>query len=177
MRGMAGLEAAITSGMGHLTSFVGSETIPAIDAVEEYYNANAEKEIIAMTVPASEHSVMCAYGKEDEIQTFKRFITEIYVDGFCSIVSDTWDLWQVITDYLPRLKDIIMNRDGRLVIRPDSGNPVDIICGIKPEDIVELNGKEYHIPGVMKDAQYSESIQEAILTYPDDPVYKAMEVS
>lgn len=177
MRGMAGLEAAITSGMGHLTSFVGSETIPAIDAVEEYYNANAEKEVIAMTVPASEHSVMCAGGKEDEIQTFKRFITEIYVDGFCSIVSDTWDLWQVITDYLPCLKDIIMNRDGRLVIRPDSGNPVDIICGIKPEDIVELNGKEYHIPGVMKDAQYSESIQEAILTYPDDPVYKAMEVS
>jgi nicotinamide phosphoribosyltransferase len=60
MRGMAGLEASITSGMGHLTSFVGSETIPAIDAVEEYYNIDAEKELIAATVPATEHSVACA---------------------------------------------------------------------------------------------------------------------
>lgn len=177
MRGMAGLEAAITSGMGHLTSFVGSETIPAIEAVEEYYNADAEKEIIAMTVPASEHSVMCAGKKNGEFDTFKRFITEIYPTGFCSIVSDTWDLWQVVTDYLPRLKDIVMNRDGRLVIRPDSGNPVDIICGVNHNDIVEIKGKEYYIPGVMKDAQYSEMIQDAISSYPDDPVYKAMEVT
>lgn len=177
MRGMAGMEAAITSGMGHLTSFVGSETLPAIGAVEEYYNMDAEKGIIAMTVPASEHSVMCAGGKEDEFGTFKRFITEIYPSGFVSVVSDTWDLWQVITDYLPRLKDTIMQRDGRLVIRPDSGNPVDIICGINPEDIDEINGKEYHIPGIMRDAQLSETIQKAILTHPDDPAYKAMTVS
>ena len=60
MRGMAGLEAAVTSGMGHLTSFVGSETIPAIAACEEYYGIDAEKELIAATVPATEHSVMCA---------------------------------------------------------------------------------------------------------------------
>lgn len=144
MRGMAGLEAAITSGMGHLTSFVGSETLPAIEAVEKYYNANAEKEIIAMTVPASEHSVMCAGGKEDEFETFKRFITEIYPSGFCSIVSDTWDLWKVITDYLPRLKDTIMARDGRLVIRPDSGNPVDIICGLPQSDIDDMSFEEIY---------------------------------
>lgn len=134
MRGMAGLEASITSGMGHLTSFVGSETLPAIDAVEQYYNADAEKELIAMTVPASEHSVMCAGGKDDEFETFKRFITELYPKGFVSIVSDTWDLWQVVTDFVPRLKEKILSRDGRLVIRPDSGDPVHIICGYKPED-------------------------------------------
>lgn len=129
MRGMAGLEASITSGMGHLTSFVGSESIPAIGAVEEYYNMDAEKELIAATVPASEHSVMCAGGKEDEFLTFKRFITELYPKGFVSIVSDTWDLWQVVTDFIPRLKNEIMAREGRIVIRPDSGDPVDIICG------------------------------------------------
>lgn len=138
MRGMAGMEAAITSGMGHLTSFVGSETLPAIGAIEEYYNMDAEKGIIAMTVPASEHSVMCAGGKDDEFETFKRFITEIYPSGFCSIVSDTWDLWQVVTDYLPRLKDSIITRDGRLVVRPDSGNPVHIICGYTQSDFENL---------------------------------------
>lgn len=134
MRGMAGLEASITSGMGHLTSFFGSETIPAINAIEEYYNADTEKELIAATVPASEHSVMCAGGMEDEFGTFKRFITELYPKGFVSIVSDTWDLWKVVTDYVPRLKDEILARDGRLVIRPDSGNPVHIICGYRVSD-------------------------------------------
>ena len=149
MRGMAGLEASITSGMAHLTSFFGSETIPAINAAEEYYNANAEKELIAATVPASEHSVACANGIDNEFNMFKRFITELYPKGFVSIVSDTWDLWKVVTDYVPRLKDEILARDGRLVIRPDSGNPVHIIAGYKKSDfenfqeVTELPIEEY----------------------------------
>lgn len=142
MRGMAGLEASITSGMGHLTSFVGSETIPAINAVEEYYGMDAETELIAATVPASEHSVMCAGSQEGEFDTFRRFITELYPKGFVSIVSDTWDLWQVVTDFIPRLKDEILARDGRVVIRPDSGNPVDIICGFPHDDINEMSFQE-----------------------------------
>ena len=135
MRGMAGLEASITSGMGHLTSFIGSETIPAIDAIEEYYNTDAEKELIASTVPATEHSVMCAGGIDDEFGTFKRLITETYPKGYVSIVSDTWDLFKVVTDYIPRLKQEILARDGRLVIRPDSGNPVNIICGYTTDEL------------------------------------------
>ena len=91
-----------------MTSFCGSETIPAIAALEEYYNTDAEGELIAATIPATEHSVMCAGGKEDEFETFKRLITEVYPSGFVSIVSDTWDYWKVITDYLPRLKDEIL---------------------------------------------------------------------
>lgn len=131
MRGMAGVEAAIMSGMGHMPSFCGSETIPAIAGLEEYYNADADKELIAATIPATEHSVMCAGGKEDELETFRRLITEIYPTGFVSIVSDTWDFWKVMTEYLPKLKDEILARDGRLVIRPDSGDPVHIIAGYK----------------------------------------------
>lgn len=176
MRGMAGLEASITSGMGHLTSFVGSETLPAIGAIEDYYNADAEKELIAMTVPASEHSVMCAGGKEDEFETFKRFITELYPKGFVSIVSDTWDLWQVVTDFVPRLKSEILARDGRLVIRPDSGDPVDIICGVNENDCVKIGDKEYHIKGIWDDAQFSDDIQRAILENPNAPEYKRLEV-
>lgn len=131
MRGMAGIEAAIVSGMAHMTSFCGSETIPAIRAVEEYYNADSSKELVAATVPATEHSVMCAGGKEDELETFRRLICEIYPKGIVSIVSDTWDFWQVVEDFLPKLKKEIMARDGRVVIRPDSGDPVDIICGLR----------------------------------------------
>jgi len=127
MRGMAGMDAAVLSGMGHLFSFTGSETIPAIEAAEEYYSK--DDNLIAATIPATEHSVMCAGSKDSEFDTFRRLITETYPKGFVSIVSDTWDYWKVITEYLPALKSEIMARDGRFVVRPDSGDPVDIICG------------------------------------------------
>lgn len=144
MRGMAGIEAAIMSGMAHMTSFCGSETIPAIRALKEYYNADSSKELVAATVPATEHSVMCASGKEDEIETFRRLICNVYPKGFVSIVSDTWDFWQVIEDFLPKLKKEIMTRDGRVVIRPDSGDPVDIICGLRTNPHFHTRIKEGH---------------------------------
>lgn len=128
-RGMSSLESAVLSGMGHLLSFTGTDTIPAISALEEYYNANADNELIGGSVAATEHSVMCAGSKDGEIQTFKRLITEVYPNGIVSIVSDTWDLWKVCTDYLSELKGIVLSRNGKVVIRPDSGDPVLIICG------------------------------------------------
>lgn len=129
MRGMFGLEAAALSGAGHLLSFTGTDTVPAIDLLEDFYGADAEKEMVGGSVPATEHSVMCMGTPEGEFETFKRLVTEVYPKGVVSIVSDTWDLWTVLTDYLPRLKDVILAREGKVVIRPDSGDPVDILCG------------------------------------------------
>lgn len=129
MRGMAGIEAALISGMGHLTSFTGTDTIPAIEMLERYYGAESDNELIGGSVSATEHSVMCMGTIEDEIGTFRRLICEVYPKGIVSIVSDTWDLWKVLTNYLPELKNEILGRDGKVVIRPDSGDPVDIICG------------------------------------------------
>lgn len=128
-RGMSSLESAVSSGMGHLLSFTGTDTIPAIDALEQYYGADCDSELIGGSVPATEHSVMCAGQQGSELETFRRLITEVYPSGIVSIVSDTWDLWKVCTEYLPALKSEILARDGKVVIRPDSGDPVDIICG------------------------------------------------
>ncbi|MFT3705964.1 MAG: nicotinate phosphoribosyltransferase [Agriterribacter sp.] len=130
-RGMSGIEDAVMSGAGHLLSFTGTDTIPAIDFLEKYYNADCEKELIGGSVPATEHSVMCMGTQTEEIQTFKRLINEVYPAGIVSIVSDTWDFWQVITEFLPALKKDILARDGKVVIRPDSGDPVKIIIGDK----------------------------------------------
>lgn len=129
MRGMGGIEASITSGSGHLLSFTGTDTIPTLQFLETYYNANSDTELIGGSVAATEHSVMCMGTTEGEFETFKRLITDIYPKGIVSIVSDTWDLWKVLTEYLPALKDEITNREGKVVIRPDSGDPVDIISG------------------------------------------------
>jgi len=128
MRGMFGLEAAMMSGAAHLTSFTGTDTIPAIDFLEKFYGVNAENYLIGGSVPATEHSVMCLGGQETELETFKRLL-ELYPKGILSVVSDTWDFFAVLTDLLPQIKDQIMARDGKLVIRPDSGDPVKIICG------------------------------------------------
>jgi len=129
MRGMSGIEAGTTSAAAHLLSFTGTDTIPAIDFLEKYYNANADDELIGGSVSATEHSVMCMGTTEGELETFRRLICEVYPKGIVSIVSDTWDLWKVLTEYLPALKNEIINRSGKVVIRPDSGDPVDIICG------------------------------------------------
>ncbi len=128
-RGLPGPEAAMISGAAHLLSFTGTDTIPAIDFLERYYQADSDKELIGGSVPATEHSVMCMGGLEDEIGTFDRLITDVYPTGIVSVVSDTWDFWKVLTEYMPKLKDKIMERDGKLVIRPDSGDPVDIVVG------------------------------------------------
>lgn len=125
MRGMGGLESALASGMGHAAVFLGSDTLPVITSMRKYYDAEG---FVVGSVNATEHSVMCAGTKADEIGTFKNLM-ETYPTGILSVVSDTWDLWKVLTDYLPKLKQDVLDRDGKLVIRPDSGDPVDIICG------------------------------------------------
>lgn len=128
-RGMSGINDAVMSGAAHLTSFWGTDTVPAIDFLEDYYNADSDKEMIGCSVPATEHSVMCMGSKESEIATFLRLISELYPKGIVSIVSDTWDFWKVITEYALEMKNIIKARDGKVVFRPDSGDPVKIICG------------------------------------------------
>lgn len=122
-RGMAGDDAAAVIGCGHLSQFKGSDTIPAIMNMEYYY-----EETTGFSVPATEHSVMCAGGSDSELFTYARII-DLYPTGIVSIVSDTWDYFNVLKNTLPQLKDKIMARDGKVVIRPDSGDPVKIICG------------------------------------------------
>lgn len=128
-RGMSSIQDAAISGAGHLTSFCGTDTVPAIDLLEDYYDADAEKEILGCSVPATEHSVMCMGMEHGELASFKRLITELYPKGIVSIVSDTWDFWRVVTEYIVALKNEILGRDGKVVIRPDSGDPVKIIVG------------------------------------------------
>jgi nicotinamide phosphoribosyltransferase len=67
--------------------------------------------------------------KEGELQTFRRLINNLYPSGIVSIVSDTWDFWKVVTEYMFELKSEIVKRDGKVVIRPDSGDPVKIVIG------------------------------------------------
>lgn len=125
-RGKDSIEAGELNQMGHLLYFNGTDTLPALFAARNHY---ADFNIADYgSVPAAEHSVMCAGGEDSELETFERLI-DFYKTGIVSIVSDTWNFWEVLTETLPTLKSKIMKRDGKVVIRPDSGDPVDIICG------------------------------------------------
>jgi nicotinamide phosphoribosyltransferase len=125
-RGLMGLDAAVLSGMGHLLSFNGTDTVPAILGAKKYYKAKLNA---GGSVNATEHSVMCEGGKENEDATYDRLLFKVHPKGIVSIVSDTWSLWRVLTEYLPSRRDRILARDGKLVIRPDSGDPVKILTG------------------------------------------------
>ena len=121
----------LSSGLGHASSFLGSDTIICIPGARYFYN-EPEDQVSIYSVNASEHSVsttkIFTVGEQQMIADW----LEEFPKGILSIVSDTFDLWKLITEYLPANKEAIMARDGKLVIRPDSGNPVDIICGYDP---------------------------------------------
>lgn len=140
----------VSSGLGHATSFKGSDTLAVIPAARYFYGVG-ENEMPIFSVNASEHSVsttkIFTVGEQQMIADWLK----IFPKGILSIVSDTFDLWRLITEYLPANKEAIMARDGKLVIRPDSGDPVDIICGTvkvvttlndTPSDVI-YNGEYY----------------------------------
>ena len=131
----------LSSGLGHATSFRGSDTIVCIPAARYFYN-EPENDVCINSVNASEHSVSTTkIFTVGEQQMIADWLTE-FPTGILSIVSDTFDLWKLITEYLPANKEQIMSRDGKLVIRPDSGDPVDIICG-KPDESGVFNEQDY----------------------------------
>lgn len=143
MRGMSGVCDSALNGVSHLMLFLGTDTIPAINSAELYYNAIDS--FVGGSVPATEHSVMCAGGQDGEVETFRRLLKK-YPTGVVSIVSDTWDFWNIVTNTAKELKDEIMNRQpnavglAKTVFRPDSGDPVEILCG---EEVMTAKSLEH----------------------------------
>ena len=100
-RGMSGMEDSIKTGLGHLVYFQGSDSIHSALLVKQLYGSS---DLVACSVPATEHSVMClGSSNETETETFKRLIKQ-YNKGIVSIVSDTWDFWDTITKKALELK-------------------------------------------------------------------------
>lgn len=130
MRGMMGDDAAVMVDAGHLLSFKSTATVQTGWALKNFYHADFG---VARGTPSTEHSIPESFGQEREFEYYTRVLDQ-RPNGPMSIVSDTWDLEHVILDYLPRLKDRILKRDGKVVIRPDSGNPADIICGVQADE-------------------------------------------
>ena len=142
-RGDQGLDAALKAGSAWGLSFVNSATVPVIPYLEHYYNCDCEKEEVAFGAVSTEHFVMCSNSAKDtkdnpdyeyadidphrERVFIKRALTELYPNTSFSCVSDSYDYWNVVDNILPTLKDEILNHNGCMLVRGDSGDCVKVV--------------------------------------------------
>lgn len=128
MRGMSCMDEAIRCSASWLLSFDKTSTIPAINYIDKYYNADCKNNGLGIGAVSTEHSVMGAnYSIDgDEVTFVKRLLNELYPNTSFSMVSDTYDYWNMVNNILPQVKEDIMNHNGKLLVRPDSGDIVDI---------------------------------------------------
>lgn len=120
-RGASSVESAAIGGAAHLIHFSGSDTIPANQLIRQYYNTTA---IYGRSVPATEHSICTLLGEEGELEVFRHILNTVPT-GIVACVSDSYNILRACRDYWGgELRQQILDRDGTLVIRPDSGDPV-----------------------------------------------------
>lgn len=128
-RGEECTESAIKAGAGWCLSFVNTATVPTIPWLETMYNCDCTKEIVGRGSPSTEHAVMCSnYAVDgDEETLLRRLLTEIYPNTSFSCVLDSYDYWNVIDNILPKLKKEIMEHNGCMLMRGDSGDCVEVV--------------------------------------------------
>lgn len=122
-RGVSSVETAGLGGMAHLVNFQGTDTVRGLEYAREYYGA----EMAGFSIPASEHSTITAWGEGGEVDAMRNML-EQYPSGLVACVSDSWDVFRAASRYWgDALRDKVLARDGVLVVRPDSGDPVDVV--------------------------------------------------
>ena len=122
-RGVSSRESAAIGGAAHLFNFVGTDNLAAIELLQQYYGADMP----GVSIPASEHSTMTAWGRDHEVDAFENVLNNI-PEGIVACVSDSYDIFNAVRNlWGGKLRDKVMHRNGTLVIRPDSGDPVTVL--------------------------------------------------
>ena len=123
-RGASSDESAAIGGSAHIVNFSGSDNISAIDLIMTYYNTD---EMLAFSIPASEHSTITSWGEENEVKAYENML-DAYPTGIRACVSDSYNILRACEElWGGKLREKVLNLNGRLVIRPDSGDPVQTL--------------------------------------------------
>ncbi|MEL7003652.1 MAG: nicotinate phosphoribosyltransferase [Bacteroidota bacterium] len=126
-RGVSSVESAGLGGSAHLTNFNGSDTLAAGVFAKKYYNTT---EVYGKSIPATEHSICTLLGEDGELEVFKH-VLNTFPTGVIACVSDSYNIFRACESYWGNeLKEAILSRDGVLVIRPDSGDPIRTLLAI-----------------------------------------------
>jgi nicotinamide phosphoribosyltransferase len=119
-RGVSSSESAGIGGLAHLVSFKGTDTVKALEFAQEFYGCS----MAGFSIPATEYSTITSWGKDKEVNAYEHLLNE-FPKGLVACVSDSYDLMKACRKHWgTTLKDKVLRRDGTLVIRPDSGDPV-----------------------------------------------------
>ncbi len=163
-RGEECTESAVKAGAGWCLSFLNTATVPTIPYLEQNYGCDCTKEPVAFGSPSTEHSVMCSNFAVDgdEITLLRRLLTEIYPNTSFSAVLDSYDYWNIIENVLPQLKKEILEHNGCMLMRGDSGDCVEVVTEtvFKLWDIFggTVNSKGYKVLDPHVKAIYGDSI-------------------
>ena len=177
-RGDQGLDAALKAGSAWCLSFVNTATVPVIPYLEQMYNCDCSKEEVGFGAVSTEHFVMCSNSGLDTAKNadyeyadidphrerifIKRALTELYPNTSFSCVSDSYDYWNVVNNILPTLKDEILNHNGCMLVRGDSGDCVKVVTEtvFRLWDIFggTVNSKGYKVLNPHIKALYGDSI-------------------
>jgi nicotinamide phosphoribosyltransferase len=125
-RGVSSCESSGIGGLAHLVNFQGSDTVQALVYGQRYYHCP----LASYSIPAAEHSTITAWGKEGEVLAYQNMLTRFAKPGsVLAVVSDSYDLWNAIDNlWGDRLRQQVIDSGATLVIRPDSGDPVEIVA-------------------------------------------------
>ncbi len=123
-RGVSSMESAAIGGAAHLVNFLGTDTISGILFAREYYNAD----IAGFSIPAMEHSTVTSWGKENEVDAYRNMVKQnAKAGGIFACVSDSYDIYAACEKWGTELKQDVLDSGATLVVRPDSGNPSDVV--------------------------------------------------
>lgn len=170
-RGASSVESAHIGGAAHLVNFLGTDTVPAMAMLRDFYGA---KSAAGFSVPASEHSTMTTWGSDREVDAYRNMVEQYGNMPFYSVVSDSYNLYNAAEKLWGGvLKDQVLAAEGTLVVRPDSGDPA-IVCNhliaILGEKFGwELNDKGFKVLNpkvriIQGDGMDYNSIQRTLLT-------------
>lgn len=121
-RGVSSIESAEIGGAAHLVNFSGTDNITSLRFIRKFYNASN----VGFSVPAMEHSCVTSWGRENEVESYRNMIRN-NANGIVSIVSDSYNIFEACKMFGTVLKQDIINNNVQLVVRPDSGDPADIV--------------------------------------------------
>lgn len=126
-RGVSSVESAALGGAAHLVNFNGSDTLAGILCAMEYY----QSDVCGFSIPASEHSTITSWGRENEVKAYENMLNQYSPDGLIACVSDSYDIFNACKNlWGGALREKILNRNGTLVVRPDSGYPPEIVVKV-----------------------------------------------
>lgn len=129
-------EASMLGGSAHLLNFNGTDTVPALLVPSRYYNENIDK-MFGYSIRATEHSIMTSRGEEGEFGVVEELLNK-NPDGIMAMVIDSYNYERFIEVCGTKFKDLILNRNGRIVFRPDSGDIIKV-----SQQVLELLGQYF----------------------------------